>query len=42
MDKTSGDTKYVEQWTAEVYSFPIPMRLMKRIGMELGISNISK
>jgi hypothetical protein len=42
LDKTSGDTNYVEQWTAEVYSFPIPMRLMKRIGMELGIINISK
>jgi hypothetical protein len=42
MDKTSGIVTYAEQWAAEVYSFPIPKLLMKRIGNGLGMKNISK
>jgi len=41
-DNTLGITTYAEQWTTEVYSFPIPTLLMKRIGEGLGIRNISR
>ncbi len=39
MDNALGTTTYAEQWTTEVYSFPIPTLLMKRIGKGLGIRN---
>jgi len=42
MDNASGNTTYAEQWTMEVYSFPISTLLVKRIGNGLNISNISK
>ncbi|MPZ05312.1 MAG: hypothetical protein GEU26_02665 [Nitrososphaeraceae archaeon] len=40
MDDTSANITYVEQWTTEVFSFPISTFLMKRIGKGLNISNI--
>jgi hypothetical protein len=42
MDNTLGTTTYIEQWTTEVYSFPISTLLMKRIGEGLGIGNMSR
>lgn len=42
MDSTLGITLYAEQWTTEVYSFPISTFLMKRIVKGLNIINISK
>lgn len=37
-DDTLGITTYAEQWTTEVYSFPISTFLMKRIeGLKIGI-----
>jgi hypothetical protein len=39
IDDISGITTYVEQWTTEVFSFPISTFLMKRIGKGLNISN---
>jgi hypothetical protein len=42
MDNTLGITTYAEQWTTEVYCFPIPLLLMKRIGKGLGLRNMSK
>ncbi len=41
-DNTLGITTYAEQWTTEVYSFPIPTLLMKRVAEGLGIRNISR
>ena len=40
IDDISGITTDVEQWTTEVFSFPISTFLMKRIGKGLNISNI--
>ena len=40
MDNAWGTTTYVEQWTTELYSFPIPTLLMKKIGKGLGIRNL--
>jgi hypothetical protein len=40
IDDISGPTIYVEQWTAEVFNFPISTFLMKRIGKGLNISNL--
>jgi hypothetical protein len=42
MDNALGTTTYAEQWTIEVYSFPIPTLLMKRIGKGLGIKNLPR
>ena len=42
MDNALGTTTYAEQWTTEVYSFPIPTLLMKRIGKGLGIRNLPR
>jgi hypothetical protein len=42
MDNILGTTLYAEQWTTEVYSFPIPPLLMKRIGKGLGIRNMPR
>jgi hypothetical protein len=42
MDNALGITTYAEQWTTEVYSFPIPVLLMKRIGKGLGLRNMSR
>jgi hypothetical protein len=42
MDNAQGVTTYAEQWTTEVYSFPIPVLLMKRIGKGLGLGNMSR
>ena len=42
MDDALGTTTYVEQWTTEVYTFPIPTLLMKRIGNGLGIRNLPR
>jgi hypothetical protein len=41
-DNIIGTITYIEQWTTEVYSFPIPTLLMKKIGEGLGIGNISR
>ncbi|MGH9995241.1 MAG: hypothetical protein ACRD4J_08415 [Nitrososphaeraceae archaeon] len=41
MDDTPANITYVEQWTTEVFSFPISTFLLKRIGKGLNISNIS-
>src|ERR671918_1234288 len=41
MDNTLGITTYAEQWTTEVYSFPIPVLLMKRIGKGLGLKSMA-
>lgn len=41
MDDTPANITYVEQWTTEVFSFPISRFLLKRIGKGLNISNIS-
>ena len=41
MNDTSANITYIEQWTTEVFSFPISRFLMKRIGKRLNISNIS-
>jgi hypothetical protein len=40
MNDTSGITTKIEQWTTEVFSFPISTFLMKRIGKGLNICNI--
>jgi hypothetical protein len=40
IDDISGLTTYIEQWTTEVFSFPLSNFLMKRIGKGLNISNI--
>ena len=40
MDDISGITTYVEQWTTEIFSFPISTFLMKRIGEGWNTSNI--
>src|SRR5918994_7619484 len=42
MDNTLGITTYAEQWTTEVYSFPISTSLMKRIVKGLNIGNLTK
>ena len=42
MDNNLGITTYAEQWTTEVYCFPIPALLMKRIGKGLGSGNMSR
>lgn len=42
MDSTLGITTYAEQWTTEVYSFPISALLMKRIGKGLGLRDGSR
>jgi len=42
MDSTEGFATYAEQWTTEVYSFPISAFLLKRIVKGLKISNVSK
>jgi hypothetical protein len=42
MNNALGVTTYAEQWTTEVYSFPIPVLLMKRIGKGLGLRNMSR
>lgn len=34
-------TTHVERWTTEVYNFPIPVSLMKRIARGLNLSNMS-
>ena len=41
-DITSWSTIFAEQWTTEVYSFPISTFLMKRIVQGLNIGNLSK
>jgi hypothetical protein len=41
-DITSGIFIFAEQWTTEVYSFPISTVLMKRIVHGLNIGNLSK
>jgi hypothetical protein len=40
MNDTSANITYIEQWTTEVFSFPISTFLMKRIGKGLNICNI--
>ena len=40
IDDISSIPTFVEQWTTEVFSFPISTLLMKRIGKGLNISNI--
>lgn len=42
MDNSLGITTYAEQWTTEVYSFPISTSLMKRIVKGLKIGNVTK
>ncbi len=42
MDNTLGITTYAEQWTTEVYSFPIPVLLMQRIGKGLGLRDMAR
>jgi hypothetical protein len=42
MDNTLGITTYAEQWTTEVYSFPISTSLMKRIVKGLNNGNLTK
>jgi hypothetical protein len=42
MDNALGVTTYAEQWTTEVYSFPISVLLMKRIGKGLSLRNMSR
>ena len=42
MHNVLDTTTYVEQWTTEVYSFPIPTLLMKRIAKGLGIRNLPR
>ena len=42
MDNALGVTTNAEQWTTEVYSFPIPALLMKRIGKGLSLRNMSR
>jgi hypothetical protein len=34
-------TTHVERWTTEVYNFPIPVSLMKRIVRDLNLNNMS-
>jgi hypothetical protein len=40
IDDISANITYAEQWTTEVFSFPISTFLLKRIGKGLNISNI--
>jgi hypothetical protein len=42
MDNALGVTTNAEQLTTEVYSFPIPVLLMKRIGKGLGLRNVPR
>lgn len=42
LGNTLGITSYIERWTTEVYSFPIPAFLMKRVLRGLNISNMPK
>jgi len=42
LGNTLGITSYIERWTTEVYSFPIPAFLMKRVVGGLNISNMPK
>jgi hypothetical protein len=42
LGNTLGITSYIERWTTEVYSFPIPAFLMKRVVRGLNISNTPK
>jgi hypothetical protein len=41
VDNTLAITTHVERWTTEVYSFPIPLSIMKRIVRGLNLSNMS-
>lgn len=42
LGNTLSITSYIERWTTEVYSFPIPAFLMKRVVRGLNISNVPK